>query len=798
MKPLRRIVRFCGSVYFAVTLIATVTFLVIAGTLIESHSDSHLLAARWTYDSPLFTTLLWLFFVNILVSALLRWPFRWRHLPFLVTHLGLLMMLGGCLVKSYWGTQGVMGLLEGAASDEIFLVHSEVIQVERREGGRPVRDAIALGDIGRSSLGQMPGLKLELLGYAPHSREQLELWVKGDRAFVAGLPPFPVVEVDEDSPLPASLQVRMHSQRDELWQLSAFRAMDPEAMARRVYVEGTQLEISHPGMQRPVMVVPLAEALQGAVELPGGTVELDLDWEQKLLRCHWQHSYAETTEVDLSVDGYAVNRRVDFPQFGAPQFIVDLRRDPALVFIQDMHGDDHLYAFDKHGTYHRENFIKSQLTKLTVYDGAYQGYGCTTELPFTELPHSRRAVEAADAYFLEEILRSSLGQEEVISPPLDMLRQACERCDRDFATVLATYLEEWRRRGGWLFDDRAQISEELDEVMKALRWEDYPEMAQGALWLSVLQGELLERIHSGEDALAALKEMQWPLVDLIAAQRPESSSELLMLYAQQVLSVSDQLPETEQNDLSLRSAHYLSTVLRAYGIHSDNLRGESGTVERLSRYTAAMGLRPKAMEKELDTRITARHEPLAPMAKLEDNLPLVALRVSAGGQSEVIELSYDPHGSGLKWPVLNGKYLLRFQPQFEKLPYRIRLRDTRQINYAQSGQPFSFESDLVIQETPNAREMSLWERFLQSCGVIPERKAVEDCCISMNQVHETWDGYRFYMANITPPQETAAQRAQIVVNCDPGKYRLTYPGACFVALGITLLFWAGTFGRTKS
>ncbi|WP_039376566.1 hypothetical protein, partial [Parachlamydia acanthamoebae] len=57
-------------------------------------------------------------------------------------------------------------------------------------------------------------------------------------------------------------------------------------------------------------------------------------------------------------------------------------------------------------------------------------------------------------------------------------------------------------------------------------------------------------------------------------------------------------------------------------------------------------------------------------------------------------------------------------------------------------------------------------------------------------VYETWDGYRFYLANMTPATENSAKRVQIVVNYDPAKYILTYPGAIILSMGILLLFWS--------
>ena len=59
----------------------------------------------------------------------------------------------------------------------------------------------------------------------------------------------------------------------------------------------------------------------------------------------------------------------------------------------------------------------------------------------------------------------------------------------------------------------------------------------------------------------------------------------------------------------------------------------------------------------------------------------------------------------------------------------------------------------------------------------------------MNSVHETWDGYRFYLSAISKPSLHALKSAQIIVNRDPAKYFLTYPGIFLVFMGTILLFW---------
>ena len=161
--------------------------------------------------------------------------------------------------------------------------------------------------------------------------------------------------------------------------------------------------------------------------------------------------------------------------------------------------------------------------------------------------------------------------------------------------------------------------------------------------------------------------------------------------------------------------------------------------------------------------------PASPLDKLEENIPHITLRIKALGQTEFITLPFEPVASGLPWPILKGSYLIRFQPASLQLPYKVRLRQARQINYPHSNQPFSYESDLLITDLKTGEK--------------------SEKTLSMNHVHETWDGTRFYLANLSPPEEGKAKKVQIIVNHDPAKYKLTYPGALLVSLGVILLFW---------
>lgn len=170
--------RFLGGLPLALTLIGLAAILVIAGTVIESNAASHGLADRWIYKSPLFQLLLAGFFINILTSALLRYPFKKRHIAFLLTHLGLLMVIAGVFVKQQWGIQGTLSLMEGTSSKELTLPNTQALIVEMRNG-KTVRHPL------KNPL-PMPYKKIAVL---PHAKETYKAWIENDFLHLLGQKP---------------------------------------------------------------------------------------------------------------------------------------------------------------------------------------------------------------------------------------------------------------------------------------------------------------------------------------------------------------------------------------------------------------------------------------------------------------------------------------------------------------------------------------------------------------------------------------------------------------------------------
>jgi len=118
-------IRFFGGLYLTVPLLVITILLVAAATFLEGQTGSHAAAEGWVYHHPFFYLLLGLYFVNILFSTFTRWPFRKSHIPFLLTHLGLLLVILGVAIKGFFGVQGVMRLHEGEGSHLIIFPKTE-------------------------------------------------------------------------------------------------------------------------------------------------------------------------------------------------------------------------------------------------------------------------------------------------------------------------------------------------------------------------------------------------------------------------------------------------------------------------------------------------------------------------------------------------------------------------------------------------------------------------------------------------------------------------------------------------
>ncbi len=762
----------------AILLIASVALFVIAGTLIESHTDSHRYAALFAYRNPIFIVLLWGFFINILVSALHRWPFRWKHVPFLITHIGLLMILGGVLVKSYAGVQGAMALTEGSGNQEIVTSDSYTIVLEKRigDGAQRVKKDYPLnyGELGQlSSAGskEFKDLNIQLLAWHPHSSERWETWIKGDHLILSGMAPIPIQTISKGESAPVASSATYKVEGEE-WSIQAAKVADVEEMARVAYIQDLDVVLTDSVTEQVVFQGPLFQLLQTNVELPRSVVKGRLDFHLDLVKGFYfprlyvnvtYYDHASSEDVEIALDGHLAlqNQTQQTSYLGkAPLTITLMRKNSVMLFLQDFHEDLFFFAYDSHGRVHTEAFPHGSLQSYIAYDQGFEGYAVQAQVTSVMgLQEQERKVQD----YLRKQLKEGMQLYAQLSPPLQLLLKACEQAQEDFPEVCLEFLAHWNRSQGWLAPTVDHFPNRVQKVLQQINWESVPERDRRACaWGIAFFQELEPYLKQRGPVLELLRRRGWPLVSSLEVLQKtgdisSDNAAILTGLTQQFFAVGDQFPA--QEGIS-DGAQMLSVYFRAFGIYLNQI-----IPSELYEQVAAAEARQCALECPL----TVTHQTEKALDKLEENHPRLLIKFQKGNRSETVACSYDRYGTGMKWPVLGGDYLLHFQPQQQTIPYRVRLREARQVNYPHSNQPYSYESDVMITDAKTGE--------------------IAEATLSMNHVYETGDGYRFYLANLAQGGEGRAKRVQLVVNYDPAKYWLVYPGACILTLGIFLLFW---------
>lgn len=128
--------RFFSSVKLAVVLISVLIVASIAGTLYETSFDARV-ARAYIYNAWWFNLWLVILCLNLTCSALSRWPWKRHHTGFLLTHLGIIVLLLGAMIGRHWGIEGTMTLFKGQPPDNQLNVADErVLRVEDGNDGR--------------------------------------------------------------------------------------------------------------------------------------------------------------------------------------------------------------------------------------------------------------------------------------------------------------------------------------------------------------------------------------------------------------------------------------------------------------------------------------------------------------------------------------------------------------------------------------------------------------------------------------------------------------------------------------
>ena len=128
-----QVFRFFASLKLAVVLLLVLIVGAMAGTIYESSFDAKV-ARYYVYGAPWFNIWLVLLATNLAVSALSRWPWKKHHVAFLVTHLGIITLLGGSLIGRIWGVEGTATLFKGDPPSNRLLLDEHQLRVQDKDG----------------------------------------------------------------------------------------------------------------------------------------------------------------------------------------------------------------------------------------------------------------------------------------------------------------------------------------------------------------------------------------------------------------------------------------------------------------------------------------------------------------------------------------------------------------------------------------------------------------------------------------------------------------------------------------
>jgi len=181
--PVGAIFRFLGSLKLAVALLL-VWLVVLAGTTFLESARGSEVSQWYVYHSRWFLGLMVLLAVNVSVAALVRWPWRRRHIGFLIAHFGLLVLGAGSIWSFVAGVEGQLTFVEGQAADTIVLSGRSQLTASRSEGGAREELAFAFepGPIDWPAdkpldFGESDGLRVKVLRYYRHARQEVR-WIE--------------------------------------------------------------------------------------------------------------------------------------------------------------------------------------------------------------------------------------------------------------------------------------------------------------------------------------------------------------------------------------------------------------------------------------------------------------------------------------------------------------------------------------------------------------------------------------------------------------------------------------------
>lgn len=130
----RKLIKIFASLKLAVVIIAVLAMLISVGTFIEARFDAWT-AKNLVYSSPWMYATLGFLVLSLIAVMVDRWPWKTRHIPFLLAHVGIIVIIYGSLLTQLYGVDGTLRLPRSGEAIREIVLQDTVLNIYRSRTG---------------------------------------------------------------------------------------------------------------------------------------------------------------------------------------------------------------------------------------------------------------------------------------------------------------------------------------------------------------------------------------------------------------------------------------------------------------------------------------------------------------------------------------------------------------------------------------------------------------------------------------------------------------------------------------
>jgi hypothetical protein len=129
-----QLIHLLGSLRLAMVLLATIAIACAVATFYESNFNAKI-AQAYIYKAPWFIFWLGLLCINLFAVTLTRWPWQKKHLGFIITHYGIIILLMGAMIGQKLGFEASVTLKVGDRPTNRLVINKTILQVDSPKDG---------------------------------------------------------------------------------------------------------------------------------------------------------------------------------------------------------------------------------------------------------------------------------------------------------------------------------------------------------------------------------------------------------------------------------------------------------------------------------------------------------------------------------------------------------------------------------------------------------------------------------------------------------------------------------------